>query len=101
MPPHIGDRWNEKKGANELSKKLKQNFIQVIINFQVFTLPGCTDEDPEKYFPRLAYLRLDESLIQAHLDIFEYLKPMFKLYLDHKEGFSNSAHKMFKKRKNV
>lgn len=64
-------------------------------------MPGCTDDDPEKYFPRLAYLRLDESLIQAHLDIFEYLKPLFKLYLDHKEGLSNSAHKMFKRRKNV
>ncbi len=34
----IGDPWNEKKGANELSKKLKPNYIQVILNFQIFNL---------------------------------------------------------------
>ena len=67
----------------------------------MFSQPGCIDEEPEKFFPRMVYLRLDESLIQAHLDIFEYLKPLFKVYLDHKEGVSNSAHKIFKKRRHV
>jgi hypothetical protein len=33
IPSTMGDQWSEKKGANELSKKLKQNFIQVVINF--------------------------------------------------------------------
>ena len=71
------DQWNEKKGANELSKKLKQNYIQVILNFEYYSTPTCEDEEPEKFFPRLVYLRLDQSLIQAHLDVFEFLKPLF------------------------
>jgi hypothetical protein len=96
----VGDQWNEKKGANELSKKLKQNYIQVILNFSIFNQTASTEE-PEKYFPRVIYLRLDESLIQAHLDIFEYVKPLFKMYLDEKDGVTTSAHKMFRKRKNV
>jgi hypothetical protein len=29
--------WNEKKGASELSKKLKPNYIQVILNFEVLS----------------------------------------------------------------
>jgi len=31
----IGEQWAEKKGANELSKKLKPGFIQTILNFEV------------------------------------------------------------------
>lgn len=49
----------------------------------------------------MVYLRLDESLIQAHLDIFEFLKPMFKTYLEHNDGVSDTLHKIFKKRRNV
>ena len=29
--------WSDKKGANELSKKLKPNFIQTVLNFQIQT----------------------------------------------------------------
>lgn len=91
------DQWNEKKGASELSKKLKPAFIQVIVNLSVFT----SNSQTEDYFPRLLYLRLDESLIQAHLDILEYLKPLFTLFLEHKEGVSNCARKLYKQRKHV
>jgi hypothetical protein len=31
-----GNQWNEKKGASELCKKLKPNYIQVIMNIQIF-----------------------------------------------------------------
>ncbi len=95
------DQWNEKKGANELSKKLKQNHIQVILNFQIFNQPGSVEDEPETFFPRMVYLKLDESLIQAHLDIFEYLKPLFSLYLEHKENLSQTCRKFFQKRKRV
>lgn len=61
--------WNEKKGANELSKKLKPGFIQVILNMEHLSLGK--DEKGERMFPRLSYLQLNESLIQAHLDILE------------------------------
>lgn len=27
--------WSDKKGANELSKKLKPGFIQTVMNFQI------------------------------------------------------------------
>lgn len=33
--PGIAEQWAEKKGANELSKKLKPGFIQTILNFEV------------------------------------------------------------------
>jgi hypothetical protein len=59
------------------------------------------EEEPETFFPRMAYLKLDESLIQAHLDIFEYLKPLFTLYLEHKENLSSTCRKFFLKRKRV
>ena len=95
------DQWNEKKGANELSKKLRPNFLQVIINLEEFKNPDLNSEDSERMFPRLVYLRQDESLIQAHLDIFEYFKPLFTLYLENKEGVSRNSYKLFKKRRNV
>lgn len=59
------------------------------------------EDEPESFFPRALYLRLDESLIQAHLDIFEYLRPLFTLYLEHKENLSQSCRKYFLKRKRV
>ena len=59
----VGDQWSEKKGANELSKKLKPNFIQAIMNFEIFKTALCKDEEPEAFFPRMVYLKLDESLI--------------------------------------
>jgi len=59
------NQWNEKKGANELSKKLKPGYIQVILNFSYYQQASCDDEDVESFFPRMVYLRLDESLIHA------------------------------------
>ena len=90
------DQWNEKKGASELSKKLKPSFIQVILNLSIFNPNLPKDEPQEEIFPRLIYLKLDESLVQAHLDILDYLKPLFTQFLEHKEGISTTANRMYK-----
>ena len=39
------DQWNEKKGASELSKKLKPSFIQVILNLSIFN-PNLPKDEP-------------------------------------------------------
>ena len=62
-PNQLNNFLSDKKGANELSKKLKIGYIQVIANFQVFNFIESVEEEPEKMFPRLTYLRLNESLI--------------------------------------
>ena len=49
----------------------------------------------------MIYLRLDESLVQAHLDILDYLKSLFTQFLEHKEGISTTASRMYKIRKHV
>lgn len=94
------DQWMEKKGASELSKKLNPSYIQVILNLSVFT-PSNQSEPPEEIFPRLIYLRLDDTLVKAHLDILDYMKPLFTQFLEHKEGLSSTASKLFKTRKHV
>jgi hypothetical protein len=65
----------------------------------VFKPDAPRDAEPEELFPRLLYLRLDNTLIQAHLDILEYLRPLFTLYLEHKEGLSATATRQYKVRK--
>jgi hypothetical protein len=43
---------------------LKAGYIQVIANFQVYNfIENEDEEEPEKMFPRLTYLKLNESLI--------------------------------------
>ncbi|CDW79869.1 ubiquitin carboxyl-terminal hydrolase family [Stylonychia lemnae] len=98
--------WSDKKGANELSKKLKNGYIQTIINPQIcqFDDQDISEEGQmkisfEKIFPRLVYLRLNESLIQTHLDIFEYLRPLFTSYLENINNLTSFC-KSFAKRKN-
>lgn len=61
--------WNEKKGANELNKKLKEGFTQVILNLRKI-VSFKEDQQAGRLFPRLSYLRLNESLLQTHLAIF-------------------------------
>ena len=70
----------------------------MITNVELPSSTGGNEEDTERYFPRLTYLRLNESLIQAHLAIFAHLKPLFTLYLPHKEGLSTSCRKVYKAR---
>jgi hypothetical protein len=99
-PNYQSNFLSDKKGANELSKKLKPGYIQVIANFQIYNFIDGVEEEPEKMFPRLTYLKLNESLIQVHLEIFDYLKPLFTQYLEHKEGIQNFYQRSFSKRKN-
>jgi hypothetical protein len=49
-------------------------------------------------FPRLCYLRLGQSLIQAHLDIFEYLRPLFTAFLESEDNPQLSS-KSFRERR--
>jgi len=46
-------------------------------------------KDKKNIFPRLGYLRLNESLIQAHLDIFEQFRHIFTAYLELRESLSS------------
>ena len=43
--------------------------------------------DSESYFPRLAYLNLNDSLIQIHLQIFEKLKFIFSRFLELRDWY--------------
>jgi hypothetical protein len=79
--------WNEKKGANELNKKLKPGFIQVVLNIATTTLTA-SEKKVTRMFPRLAYLRLDESLIMSHLDVFGQFRSLFTAFLEGKEGMA-------------
>lgn len=95
--------WRDKKGANELSKKLKPGFIQVITNFKTLRFKDNSNGeilDSARMFPRLSYLRLNETLIQTHLDIFEFLKPIFSAYVDNMGNLSTVS-KSFMKRKPI
>lgn len=55
------------------------------------------------YFPRLLYLNLDESLIQAHLAIFKMIRPMFLKLLETRErtNCDEKDYKAMHKRKSV
>ena len=75
-------------------KKLKSDVLQVITNIQVVkdldkqekleldnnneVIYGNSEhrEIYDTFFPRIAYLNLDSSLIQIHLDIFKMLRPL-------------------------
>lgn len=71
------------------------------MNIQLFKNMGIEETEAEKIFPRILYLKLDESLIQAHLDIFEYLRPLFTSFLEHKEGIQTSSTKIYSQRRHV
>jgi len=72
--------------------------LPVVANYQIFEDP--TQNSYQHVFPRFIDLNLDESLIQAHLDIFKHLQPMFQIYLETREKINTDPRdwKSFKKR---
>lgn len=102
-------------------KKLKPSFMQVITNIQVVkdldkqerleldnnneVIFGSSEhkEIYETFFPRLAYLDLDGSLIQTHLDIFKMIRPLFQKFLETRERLNcdEKDYKAMHKRKQV
>ena len=54
-------------------------------------------------FPRLIDLNLDQNLIQAHLEVFKMLEPIFRLYLETREKVNTDARdwKALKKRNGI
>lgn len=102
-------------------QKLKPKMLQVITNIQLVkdldkqekleldnnneVIFGNSDhkEIYETYFPRLAYLNLEDSLIQTHLDIFKMMRPMFLKFLETRERINcdEKDYKAMHKRKSV
>jgi hypothetical protein len=39
----------------------------------------------ESFLPRLVYLGLDDTMIQAHLEIFKMFRPLFLKFLETRE----------------
>ena len=52
---------------------------------RIFGDKGRCEDIYEMVFPRLSFLNLDGSLIDAHLDIFRQLSPLFQKYLETRE----------------
>lgn len=95
-----GQRKNQRASFH---KRLKPEILQVVTNIQVVrdlekqekleqdtnseVIFGNSDhrEIYETFFPRLAYLNLDATLIQAHLDIFKMMRPLFLKWLETRE----------------
>jgi len=79
----------------------KQKSLQVVANFQIYDDPSQTNFTA--VFPRLINLNLDASLIQAHLDIFKVLQPMFQIYLETREKINTDSRdwKSLKKRNGI
>jgi hypothetical protein len=73
----------------------------VVANFQIFDDPSQSNFTA--VFPRLINLNLDGSLIQAHLDIFKVLQPMFQIYLETREKINTDSRdwKSLKKRNGI
>ena len=57
----------------------------------------------EMVFPRLMFLNLDGTLIDAHLEIFRHLSPLFLKYLETRERINPDPrdYKAFSKRRKV
>lgn len=57
----------------------------------------------EMVFPRLLFLNLEGTLIDAHLDIFRQFSPLFLKYLETRERINEDPrdHKAFMKRRKV
>lgn len=73
-------------------------------NSTIFGDRGATEAGIyEMVFPRLMFLNLDGSLIDAHLDIFRHLSPLFLKYLETRERINPDArdYKAFMKRRRV
>lgn len=81
----------------------KQEKLELDNNIEVIFGDSDHKEIYETYFPRLAYLNLDESLIQTHLDIFKMMRPMFLKFLETRERMNcdEKDYKAMHKRKSV
>lgn len=42
--------------------------------------------EAERMFPRLTYLRLNQDLVKTHLEVFEYLRPLFTSHVENVEN---------------
>ena len=70
---------------------------------RIFGDKGQCDDIYEMVFPRLSFLNLEGTLIDAHLDIFRQLSPLFQKYLETRERVNTDPrdYKALMKRRKV
>lgn len=110
-----------KQNAVTFHRKLIPKRLQVIANIQIVTdlekmedlesMDGSGeifgDHDMrsvyEMVYPRLVFLSLEGTLIDAHLDIFRFLSPLFLKYLETRERLNEDPRdfKAYMKRRKV
>lgn len=68
------------------------NYLQVVTNMEIRSyVNGSEHTHRQALFPRLCFLPLSSNLIQVHLEVFQFLVPLFTQFLQLREGLGATA----------